>query len=628
MNSKLAIIVTCLSISPKLLFSEISQTEQPNPMPIQIISNNQQNQKKTRNQRNQKKNSNPHNQTNPTQRIEVKHIESKGVGYDQGYSTLEGFFTIPYMLDGSWVPFLDVRAHIFNNGKPAVNGGLGIRYLTNSRAWGLNTYYDYRKTHRFHYNQVGFGFESLGEIWDFRANAYVPVGKKGSSLYQTHFHEFKNHSIILSSKKEISMIGANAEVAAHALRTENYNLYTAAGPYYFEQEGKVAWGGEGRVAFSLYDYVRFQISGSYDTVFHGIVQGEVALTFSFGGKRTIKSCQKKNRDTTCSDQRMVKKRALQRVDRNEIVVVTKKHEKTKAVDPDTGKPYTVWFVDNTSHSQGTYESPFSTLSAAESASGPSDVIYVFKGDGTDTGMNSGLTLKHGQQLLGAGIDQKIATTLGTITIPAQESGLPVISNANDPTILGVQLVNGNNVVSGFILNDALGSFNGTLYSAPLTIQNGSNYLIQNNQFSTFDNGSGINIYGPGNNTAIVNNIFLATTTFNQTTGVFFYDILAPVTGSFYIADNLFKGSKDSSGLNTGIASFANGVPLQPSSNIAINIVSNTFVSQTNTGGVASAILWAASNGSASIVGNYINATQIVNLLAGIIYRNKVIPRAG
>ena len=109
---------------------------------------------------------------NKTERITLRHIESKGVGYNQGYTTLEGFFTVPSLIETQSVPFLDLRGHVFNDGKFAANAGLGFRYLT-SRIWGINAYYDYRNTRRMHYNQVSLGLESLGERWDFRANGYL-----------------------------------------------------------------------------------------------------------------------------------------------------------------------------------------------------------------------------------------------------------------------------------------------------------------------------------------------------------------------------------------------------------------------------------------------------------------------
>lgn len=547
------------------------------------------------------------------ERVEIKHIESNGIGYNQGYTSLEGFFPIVGASSQDWVPFLDMRVNVFNNGQPAVNAGLGMRYLGNSRVWGANLYYDYRKTSHYHYNQVGGGLESLGKLWDFRVNGYFPVGSKESSPYHYRFKEFEGNRMILSNKREFAMTGCNAEVGAHAYQRRKVDLYTALGPYAFTGEGRTAWGGEGRVALTLCNFLRVQLSGSYDNVFKGIVQGEVGLFFTWGGKKTLK----KRSSGNCSLSQMVMDRALQRVDRQEIIVVDHKRGTSKAIDPATGKPFTFWFVDNTSHSLGTVESPFNTLLAAESASGPNDILYIFTGDGTDNGMNSGITLKQGQQLLGAGINQKIATAQGAITIPPQDGGLPVISNTNDPSGFGVHLVAGNNVVSGLNVQDTQGAPIGSVFSSAVTITNGSNYLIQNNQLYTLSYGSCISVYGPGNNTSILNNSFFATNSFNFTDGVFFYDILAPVTGSFYIANNLFKGVNDTSGFNDCIGTYGPGRPLHLTSNVTVRIFSNTFTSQVNTGGNATAIDFVADNASLSIRGNYIDTSGLSNVMAGI-----------
>lgn len=67
-------------------------------------------------------------------------------------------------------PIFDGRAHVFNNGQPAVNAGVGARYLTSSWVYGVNTYYDYRKTTHDHYNQCALGLEAMSERWDLRLN--------------------------------------------------------------------------------------------------------------------------------------------------------------------------------------------------------------------------------------------------------------------------------------------------------------------------------------------------------------------------------------------------------------------------------------------------------------------------
>jgi hypothetical protein len=102
-------------------------------------------------------------------RAALKHIEGGGIGYNKGYTTLEAFIAS----DPDWwsvTPFLDLRGHVFDNGKFAANGGIGLRSILGSRVYGINSYYDYRNTRRKGYNQIGLGLETLGELWDLRFN--------------------------------------------------------------------------------------------------------------------------------------------------------------------------------------------------------------------------------------------------------------------------------------------------------------------------------------------------------------------------------------------------------------------------------------------------------------------------
>jgi hypothetical protein len=92
-------------------------------------------------------------------RVVLRHIESGGIGYSKGYTTLEAFLASD---PSQWkaTPFLDVRGHVFDNGKWAANAGVGLRALWGNRAYGINTYYDYRNTGRFHSNQIGAGLKT------------------------------------------------------------------------------------------------------------------------------------------------------------------------------------------------------------------------------------------------------------------------------------------------------------------------------------------------------------------------------------------------------------------------------------------------------------------------------------
>jgi trimeric autotransporter adhesin len=437
-------------------------------------------------------------------RVEVRHIESKGIGYNQGYTTLAGFFS--HVCDNNWVPFLDLRGHIFDDGKFAANAGLGARYIA-SQIWGFNAYYDYRNTGRQHYNQVALGLECLGKIWDYRINGYVPVGDKRSPYYQSRFDYYKGNSVILSRKYQFAMTGANAEAGLHVNSIRNVPLYFALGPYYLTGAGATAWGGQLRASINFFhDHVELEGNTSYDHFFKWIGQGQISLNFPFGPRKPIKQ----NKPRSCASELALHNRAVQDVARFEIIPVGTGRKRSIGIDPATGQPYFVVFVNNTSHSSGTYESPYPTLALAEANSGPNNIIYVFPGDGTTAGMDAGITLNGGQKLWGSGTTQQLITTVGSISIPALTSTSPQMTNtAGD----GVTLAN-NNEVSGLIITRAFNNgitgtavdgiviknniIFGSMASGINLTENGSSATITLDNLSVLNNVNGITLTAASN----------------------------------------------------------------------------------------------------------------------------------
>ncbi len=391
-------------------------------------------------------------------RVSARYTTPQGIGYNHGYTTLEGFFSPINLCRNAWLPFLDLRGHVFDNGKMAANAGLGVRYLANSRVWGVNSYYDYRNTHRQHYNQVSAGLETLGRMWDFRINGYLPVGWKQSRLYHTKFDLFEGHYMILRSSRNFAMKGANAEAGFHLDCFRQAPLYFAGGPYYLTGKGASTWGGELRASVDLFNrYVRLEGRTAYDHFFKWTGQGIVSVNVPFGARAKVKQ----DPCTSRCDAVSLAARMVQPVDRMEIIPVGKQHIHSRAIDPATGDPYYFLFVDNTSHSLGTYESPYPTLVDAQNASFPNTVIYVFPGDGTVAGMDAGITLQDGQMLLGAGSAYSFPTTLGTVSVPALACTMPVLTNnppilTNTVTLPIITLAN-NNTVSGLYIQNTNGN---------------------------------------------------------------------------------------------------------------------------------------------------------------------------
>ncbi len=498
-------------------------------------------------------------------RATLRHIESGGIGYEEGYTTLEAFLAPDPSL---WkvTPFLDARGHVFDNGKWAANVGVGLRTLWGNRAYGINTYYDYRNTRRFHSNQLGVGLETLGKRFDFRINGYLPLGAKISNPYDTTFKTFSGNELLLSQKFQSAMKGSDAECGVHFGKSKSFDFYTAAGPYYFiGEKAPATWGGKARIAATFKDIFTLEISDSYDRTFHNKFQGQISLSFSFGPKST---------GHTCNNDRM-----LQPVARQEIIVIDKIRKNTVAIDPATGRPYFFVFVDNTSSSNGTYESPYHSFTQAQDNSSPNDIIYVFPGDGTTTGMDSGIALKANQKFWGSGISHPLQTTQGTISIPGHSSSSPTITNTNIHTEGNAITLATHNAISGFTMtsanNDAIYgtdpqslevsscTFDGTqLFTIEATFSDNASISLTNNQF--LNNTNGISLTLNGTSTLDCSN-----NTFNNQSSPFEFPLLITA------ANNAFTANIENNSFNnneTGSIFFA----LTNVQKANINILNNTM----------------------------------------------------
>jgi hypothetical protein len=442
-------------------------------------------------------------------RVELRHIENKGVGYNTGYSTLDLFFAPSPDL---WrvMPFFNVRGHVFNDAKFATNVGVGFRTLAGCRVYGMNAYWDYRNTNRFHYNQVAIGFETLGVRWDFRLNGYLPVAAKTSHPYHNSssvtFERFSGNNALVrtsrSGKQQFAMKGLDAEASFHILKNKNFDVYPAIGPYYYQYKNKHAIGGRIRLGAQITPYLTLEVIDTYDNRFHNNFQGSVSVNLPFGPK--LKSTTN-SRFKNCDDGTYVCRRMLQDVYRQEIIVVDKRKTSTSevsvAINPATGQPYVFYFVDNTSNSAGTYESPFSALLDAQFAASPGDTIYVFPGDGTSNKMNQGITLSTNQSLLGASIAHPLTTTLGNVTIPPLATLLPFVTNTTGPVIT---LGGDNTLVSGFYIENGSNLAVGELAIQGILI---NNVTIQNNSIIGGNNEGGIDLQNIGGVVNINNNAF-------------------------------------------------------------------------------------------------------------------------
>ncbi len=552
--------------------------------------------------------------------VGVRHSEANGVGYEVGYTTVEGFGI--YHCNPCFMPFLDVRGHVFNNGKLAGNVGIGERTILSpiDHIFGLYCYYDVRQDqHHLTVNQISPGIELLGKRMEYRMNGYFPVGKHKSSHYGFEFDRFIGNQIRLKSKQRSALTGGDAEIGAHITQSTCYDLYAGAGPYYFSAEHASSWGGKARLLGRYKEYISLEATYSYDHLFGNTFQGSIGFSYPFGPKLKSKS-------KCCPHQKnLMISRAAFAPYRFEIPVVKKVTQRSKAINPATGEPWQVWFVNNLSHSQGTFESPFNTLLAAQNSSGPNDIIYVFPGDGTDTGMNRGIALQNGQHLFGSSIPHPIATTKGEITIPAFSTLAPTLSNsasvvspfsvitlANGNEVSGINVhvtiqgtigIDGTAGISGATIANNL--ISGSLAHSAMEISGSGNLLVANNHCtgptqSLNFNGIELDLIGSSANVTCSNNVCSG----------YFDSIVITLADSSSI---LISGNAVSNFSNIGIGIF------EGSPNSQTQIIANTVNNNTGIAGI-SVILGnniVADEGTYSIKNNTVISTTS-NISFGIL----------
>ncbi len=544
----------------------------------------------------------------------VRHIDGGGIGYNQGYTTLDGFFASEPNED-DFMQFLDFRGHIFNDGKIAINVGGGFRKIARNRIYGGNIYYDYRRLDTLDFNQIGLGFETLGTRWDLRLNGYLPVGEKINTPYSSEFSAFCGNNMMLFEKYRLVMTGANAEVGVHFGKSRLFDFYACASPYYFHEKTDCKpnlWGGKARLSAKFKQYWILEISDSYDRIFKNRFQAQLTLTIPFGGGSKNSSSMSED---VCD---ALFSRMVQPVDRQEIIVIDQKKECAPAIDPQTGEPYNFIFVDNQSHSLGTHESPYPRLALAQEKSTAGDIIYVFPGDGTTRGMNAGIVLKNNQKLWGSGTDQALLTTRGLKIIPAQSDTAPQLTNSsgNGITLAAINEVSGINVTDAFdhgifgadveninisrcAVNTSGSDQISLAYDTGYAVGSFDQLVITNGQASgiTIDSSAALTSCSISNSTFANNAVYTISTSFDNqanlvvasntfTNNINGTNLVFNDSGSLTLTNNICTGTTSVSSAPFEVVSFANPLVATISgNNISNNITGGLRLISNNTNGL-------------------------------------------
>lgn len=262
------------------------------------------------------------------ERIGLSHTEGSGLGYSIGYSSLDLFLSQP-LFNQTVVPFIDLRGHLFNNGKYAANAGFGLRFLScRDQVFGANVFYDYLENKRHIYHQVGFGLEMLAGCWDVTLNGYFPVGDHRTNIYRFSYDFGSPNSLpifLLKAREQLAMKGGDLSFTYRFSLDCHFEASVTIGPYlYFGRSAKTvnafrskqvdAYGGLLRAYLSFMDYAYLEGIGTYDSEFKGNGQVKIGLCLPFD--LTFKECPCSFNEKSCLQDRL-----YSRVKRNEVIVI-------------------------------------------------------------------------------------------------------------------------------------------------------------------------------------------------------------------------------------------------------------------------------------------------------------------
>jgi hypothetical protein len=386
-------------------------------------------------------------------RISARHVAGEGVGHTNSYSSLDWFVPLLPAESDSTMWFGDFRALIFNDGEFGSNMGSGYRWFVEdqNRIYGINGYWDTRKDNSLLFNQAGIGVESLGQIFDFRANGYTPA------VNDTYQHQlgtayFQDNRLFVASTAALSGMDAEAGVNLPTFYQISTSLF--GGGYYYDSNHTIeAAGWRVRAEAIFRDFVVVGVSVQDDELFGQTVNGMIELRHTVFHHATLarRSMRHKFRDADGStDGQTVRHRLADPVYRRQNIVL-----KEESPRPATfgGAPLNFVHVVPGRAGDGTFENPYGTISTAmlDPLAG-SGVVYTPYG-GTFT---ENVTMTAGSTLFSNGPRQFVNADFGSVPLPF--SGANGSLTALPSTIVGDVTLADNTVLNGF---DVQGGVSGT-----------------------------------------------------------------------------------------------------------------------------------------------------------------------
>ncbi|MBI1344802.1 hypothetical protein GC163_00785 [bacterium] len=381
--------------------------------------------------------------------FDVRTMTGDGVGYRQGYTQLGA--SLPIWVTDDMFIAPNARLILTDNSQVGLNLYSLVRKYDADRDRVFGGYMGYDFDHSvegFDYNQFGFGFDTLGERWDARVNAYFPTTDdvnfvRELNVTNTALFQGNQLGFLANALYQRALNGVDFEYGMPLTKSTPW-LRGYAGAYFYDGYQEDPIGFRGRIDAWISDDLLIGMNVTTDQV--NSTNVNFVADFRFSGWKP----------TRYFPNWTTRERMTQSVQRNWRVNTANTVEQSflAAKNPDTGKPYFVVWVDNSNNKpgDGSFENPFNYL--PNSAPG-ADLILVRKGDTNVLNPLSGsITLEDNQRFLGEGkVHQADVLVMfesimfqTTIDLPGftDDGTFPYLTSPGD-----IVTIADNNEVSGF-----------------------------------------------------------------------------------------------------------------------------------------------------------------------------------
>ncbi len=377
---------------------------------------------------------------------------------DDGFTSAGAFIPVQVYDGNSALIAINPRAFVSDNGRGGINLGATMRRYSPQlkRVFVLSNWFDYDQAGHEGYAQYGIHAATIGQYWSLRGNINLPVGESSNVLRQNFTTEFLNDQLIVHGVGKIEMAYQQfeTEFAVPVPYFARYGFELGLGYYYLNGADNGAEDGHGvstRLEAQVTEDLWANALVTSDGVFGSNLSLNFELTLPNGAPSRIMRRLPTQQYLMASDRRSY--RVMRDVARYEST--------TAAVDPKDGNPLRIAHIDpNGGGGPGVFNSILAFESLNDAAQADYDIILVRgRNDGSDTNLNTTITLFDCQQLLGTGIPHIVDTqNRGPVLLPDLPYDTPYVTNSGAPGLDVVRLAD-MNVVSGLFI-DAGGTANG------------------------------------------------------------------------------------------------------------------------------------------------------------------------